>query len=405
MLKKIFQSSFIILFFITTSCKIEETKKQTVLKSYITLTTTTVTTNLINRIINNLNIPGFDNNQVQQLIIHPVKVYKITYRTNYKGKEILASGAVTIPETSELSPILGYHHGTIFKDNRVPSKYTGGIIMEPETALNIIFASTGFILAAPDLIGYGDSTDKLHPYHLFHPTMTASLDMLRAVKELCSKLGKNTNGKYFITGYSEGAYAAMSVQREIQKNHSKEFPIVASSLGGGAYFLSKTVKKIFGNNLLVSPAYAAFLITSYNEHYEWRRDLSQIFREPYNKRISGGIFKGNFTQSQINNMLTRKISKLFTNQFIAGFRGTGEEQLKAAFVENDLHKDWSPKVPTRLYHGTWDTVVPEFNSKAAFTLFQQSGAGNINYIPLKRKNHATAIFPWIKATILWFNTL
>jgi len=404
MLKKILVTSLIIFIFSIVNCKVDEPEKQTILKSYRTLSTIAITANFINQIINNLNLPEFNDNQVQQLIVHPVKVYKIIYRTNYKGKEILASGAVTIPETSELSPILSYHHGTIFKDNRVPSKYGGGIIMEPETALNIIFASTGFILVAPDLIGYGDSTDKLHPYHLYHPTSTASMDMLRAVKELCSKLGKKISGKYFITGYSEGAYAAMSVQREIQNSHSKEFPLVASSLGAGAYFLSETVKRMADSNLLSSPAYAAFLITAYNEYYGWRRNLSKIFREPYSGHISNGILKGDLAQWQINNMLTRKTSKLFTNRFIADFRGAGEVQLKAAFAENDLHKDWTPQIPTRLYHGTWDTVVPAFNSQTAFAFFKQSGTGNVKYIPLGRKDHSTAIFPWIKATILWFNS-
>jgi len=393
-----------ILFILFAGCVVDQAEEQSILKSYRTLTPVTVTVDLINQIVNDLNYAEFDDNTIQQLFVHPVKVYEITYRTQYKGEDIIASGAVTIPETTEAMPVLSYHHGTIFRDSRAPSNYKGGLVMEAETALNIAFSSTGFICSAPDLIGYGDSTDKLHPYHLYYPTASASIDMLRAVKELVTKLGKKQDGRYFITGYSEGGYAAMTVQRDIRRNHSGEFSMVASSLGAGAYHLSETIKQMVNNNTLISPAYIAFLITSYNEYYGWGRDLSAIFREPYNGHISGGILNGDLTQDQINNMLTTQISSLFTGQFLTDFRGAGEEQLKDAFAENNLYNDWAPQIPTRLYHGTWDEVVLRFNSETAFSTFQQAGSGSVEYYPLNRKDHESAIVPFIKATLIWFSS-
>ncbi len=405
MYKNIIKTTIFILMISLVNCTVEESGEQEILKSYRTLTNVTVTVELIDQIINSLNVTDFNDNLIQQLTTHPVKVYEITYRTNYKGSEIIASGAVTIPETSEPMPVLSYHHGTIFKDSRAPSNYSGGFDMEAETALNMVFSSTGFICAAPDLIGYGDSTDKLHPYHLFSPTATASLDMLRAVKELCVKLGKEMNGKYFITGYSEGGYAAMAVQRDISLNYSSEFPVTASSLGAGAYHISETVKRMAGENTLISPGYIAFLIAAYNEYYGWGRDLSEIFQEPYYGQIASGILNGDLTQGEINNRLTTKTIKLFTNQFLSNFRGSGEEQLKAAFIENDLYNNWAPAVPTRLYHGSWDETVPPFNSEAAYSAFIQAGSGSTEYISLKKKDHETAIIPFIKATIIWFNSI
>ena len=402
--QKITKIIILVLLFLLTGCVVDETEEQSVLKSYRTLTPVTVTVDLINQIVNDLNYAEFNDNVIQQLLVHPVKVYEITYRTKYKGDEIIASGAVTIPETTEAMPVISYHHGTIFRDSRAPSNYKGALIMESETALNIAFGSTGFICVAPDLIGYGDSTDKLHPYHLYYPTASASIDMLRAVKELAAKLGKELDGRYFITGYSEGGYAAMTVQRDIRQNHSGEFSMVASSLGAGAYHLSETIKRMVDNNTIISPAYIAFLIAAYNDYYGWGRDMSAIFREPYNGHISGGILNGDLTQGQINDMLTSKTLNLFTEQFLTNFRGQSEDQLKSAFSENDLYNDWAPQIPTRLYHGTWDEVVPSFNSESAYTSFQQAGSGSVEYYPLNKKDHETAIIPWIKATIIWFNS-
>ena len=395
----------IILLVLLVSCKVDESGEQTVLKSYRTLSPVSVTIDLINQIMNNLNVPEFNDTQFRSLIIYPVRVYEITYRTNYKGEEIIASGAVTIPETGEALPVLSYHHGTIFKDSRAPSNYGGGLTMEPETALNMVIGSTGFICSAPDLIGYGSSTDKLHPYHISAPTAAASIDMLRAVKELCEKLNTGISGEYFITGYSEGGYAGMAVQKEIEQNHSAEFTLIASSLGAGAYHLSETVKRMAAGNILVSPAYIAFLITAYNDHYGWGRNLSGIFREPYLGHISGGVLHGDFSQSQINNLLTSFTASLFTARFITDFRGQGEDQYKTALIENNLYNAWVPVTPTRLYHGTSDNVVPSFNSQDALTAFQQAGSSAVGYYPLKKKDHETAIIPFIKATILWFNSM
>ena len=132
--------------------------------------------------------------------------------------------------------------------------------------------------------------------------------------------------------------------------------------------------------------------------------MSAIFREPYNGHISGGILNGDLTQGQINDMLTSKTLSLFTEPFLTNFRGQNEDQLKAAFSENDLYKNWAPQIPTRLYHGTWDEVVPSFNSESAYSSFKQAGSGSVEYYPLNRKDHESAIVPWIKATILWFNS-
>jgi len=404
MKNSIILTAIILLTVFMANCAIEDSGQQEILKSYRTLTPVTVSLDLIVQVINNLNVADFNDNQVQQLIRYPVKVYEITYRTGYKGQEIIASGAVTIPETGDPLPMLSSHHGTLFKDSRAPSNYGGGLNMEPETALNIVFGSTGFICAAPDLVGYGSSTDHLHPYHIAHPTATASLDMLRAVKELCEKLSINFDGRYFITGYSEGGYAAMALQKEIRTNHTAEFAVSASSLGAGAYHLSETVRQMAGQARLISPAYIAFLITSYNDYYGWGRDLSAIFNDPYHSHIAGGVLNGDFTQGQVNDHLTYRTAQLFTGQFLADFRGSGEEQLKAAFVENDLYNNWTPAVPTRLYHGNRDETVPPFNSLKAYNSFVQSGAGNVDYMVLRKMDHETAIVPFVKATILWFNS-
>ncbi len=393
-------------FFINSGCKPGEEDNNTdkYLKSYKTLTLITVTEDMIDELLNSFNEPALNDGKVQNLTIHPVKMYKISFRTIYKGKEIIASGTITMPQDSGEFPVLIYHHGTIFKDSKAPSNYKGTTDIEAETALNLIISSTGYISISPDYTGYGESTNILHPYHIEDPTVSNIVDMIRAAKELFVKLNVSWTNKFFITGYSEGGYTGMSLQKAMETEYSSEFELKASSLGAGAYYLSETIKRMMEDGSLVSPAYISFIIMAYNNYYGWERDPSEFFKSPYDEEIKNGILNGSFTQREINNRLNFRTKALFRNQFLFDFRNQGEDQFKKSFAENDLFKGWVPSVPTRLYHGTSDKTVPPFNSITARNSFYFSGANEVEYIPLKNKTHETAILPWIKETLIWFDS-
>ncbi|MCP4153737.1 MAG: hypothetical protein GY757_38785 [bacterium] len=375
------------------------------LSSYEALTGSAIPVGYLARQIVDSQYPGFDDPRLQDVIRFDVHVYKISYKTTYKGNETMASGAVVIPVTEEVVPVLSYHHGTMFLDSRVPSRFTNVLEMDAEMALNLLWASTGFVCSVPDYLGYGESGDILHPFHHAGSTATASLDMLRAVKELCSILDVTIKNQYYLTGYSEGGYATLALQKEIETNHPGEFPLIASSAGAGAYDLHNTVLALMDRETLRIPAYPCFLLTAYIDVYGWERDLREIFREPYRELIENGLLKGDYTFTEIDGQLTHNTAELLTASLIEEYKGGGEQQFKNAFIENSLFEGWTPSIPTRLYHGTADETVPAVNSVTAEHAFIINGAANVKYYPLEGSNHDTGIFPWVKETILWFDSL
>ena len=402
--KNIFPILLVAILFLT-SCDLfkkddnNEPEPERVLVSYEKLTDPPITAATLDYLLNLEAI--FNNKVLQNATKFGIDVYRVVYKTTYKGVEKEVSGACIIPLTSDPVPVLGYLHGTIFHDRDAPSRYKSILNMPIETALNIVLASCGFVCAAPDYIGYGRDKDSLHPYHLADSLASASIDMLRAVKEMCSELGVNIKNEYFLAGYSEGGFATLAVQKKIEAQHAAEFPLIAVSAGAGAYNLFGTVKEFLSRSTL-SPAYSCFIYAAYRSFYGWDRAYYSVLREPYASRMQEGLFNGDYTYDQVSNQLTHSTADLFKASFLSGFRGSGEQTFKDALRENRLFKGWTPKAPLRLYHGTADNTVPHFNSEHAEDAFITAGAKDVEFFSFPGLNHSTCIFPWIMGTVQWF---
>ncbi len=368
--------------------------------SYEKLTNPSITAAVLDILLDNQVV--FNDKLLQNATLYPVNVYRIIYKTTYKGNIKEVSGACVIPDTETPVPILSYQHGTIFQDRDAPSQYENIFNMPIEMALNLVFSSCGFVCAAPDYIGYAKDSGTFHPYLHAASTTTACIDMLKAVKELCTELDVALTGEYYLTGYSEGGYATLALQKEIEQNYAAEFPLTAVSAGAGAYDLRGTLDIFLSQPVLQHPPYVCFLLTAYNHVYDWARDLDEMFQSPYSERLQNGLLEGDYSYSSINNQLTGVVADLFQPAFLAELVGDGELELKQALQDNSLHQGWVPKAPLRLYHGTADTTVPPHNSEIAANNFIIAGATDIEYISFPYFSHDTAILPWIKQTVQWF---
>lgn len=377
----------------------------TVLLEYELAIPAAITAEVLDQFLNS--IGGFDfSDQILQNLTHlAVKVYKVTYKTTYNGGQQEASGMVVVPDTDQPQPVLSYQHGTIVRKNDAPSKFKGITGAGVEVGLNLVLASCGYVCAVPDYLGFGASEDLFHPYHHAESTATACIDLMRAVSELCEELDVPLNNRYFLLGYSEGGFATIALQKEIQSKYKSSFPITASAAGAGAYNLLGTAQAFMAQDVMTNPSYICYVFLAYDEVYGWQRDMGEIFQSPYKERIEQGLFSGNLTKEEIDAQLTPQTAELFTPTFLAAFRGDGETQLKNALQENNLTSGWYPEAPTRLYHGTSDNTVPPFNSEQAENSFVNQGATGVEYIQLPGMTHLTGIIPWIKGSVSWFATL
>ncbi len=329
------------------------------------------------------------------MVQHGALLYKITYKTtNTDGQEILASGAMAIPKTAGTEfPLLSVQHGTIFSDESAPSNFNEGSEM---TLYGSLFAALGYIAVFPDYIGYGASREYPHPYEHRSSLASASLDMLRAVKEFLTLNEEfKWNKKLFISGFSEGGYATLSLQKKIEEEAASEFNLVASSCGAGAYnktaFMQHLVNNPTHGNVGYNRSYLWVLLT-YNSVYGLNKPMSYYFKEPYATQIA---------QQQQQASIPVSFHTIFNDSFIESLNGNTDEAFRAAVADNDL-LDWKPVTPTQLYHGTDDELVYYFNSETAYEAMKAKGATAVELKALPGKNHTTALNDYLFGTYSFF---
>jgi len=172
----------------------------------------------------------FISNNQTPFFPYSVDSYKIVYSTvDTENKQINASGLLSIPkkDVGVKGPLLSYQHGTIFTDTKAPSNDAASI-----EGIGVL-AGSGYIVSSPDYLGYAESTQVLHPYVHAESLASSSVDMLRASKAFLVNQNIAINNQLFLAGYSEGGYANLALQKEIQDNLSTEFNTTASTVGAG----------------------------------------------------------------------------------------------------------------------------------------------------------------------------
>ncbi|SFE49017.1 Secretory lipase [Thermoflexibacter ruber] len=316
---------------------------------------------------------------VSSLTKYSFKAYRIIYKTkDLDNKEIQASGAVLIPVTSDKLAIASYQHGTIRSDSEAPSNFAEN---SEAGLLGSLIASIGYVVSMPDYLGYGVSKQIPHPYEHRKSLATASIDMLRAVKEFCRIERVNLNDRLFLTGYSEGGFATMSMQKMMEEEFPTEFKITASVMGAGAYNKTAFSRYVAAQNSnLTFINYYVWVLQTYNNIYKLNRPLSAFFTEPNATNIQQ---KGVFTDIDLNPQ------RLFTSNFRNGIINSTDAEFLNVLKDNDVF-DWKPQTPMLLVHGRDDDFVIPLNSQTAYDAMRARGASNVE-LALVDGDHYSAV--------------
>lgn len=323
-----------------------------------------------------------------------IKVHTLTYKTQLPdGTTVTASGAILVPDSPNALPMVSQQHGTITDDASAPSNYTPGTeVYEAAT----VFASIGYILVCPDYIGYGVSKNLPHTYEHRQSLAQASLDMLRAAREFCKDNNVRWDERLYLTGYSEGGYATVSLLKLMEEKYPTEFNLRAATAGAGAYNKTGFMKQIVNEKTSSRSDYTrlyVWVLRTYNDLYKLARPMSYYFKEPYATEVQKG--------------LAANINVSLNETFTDGFKKAVNEGTDQAFInavkDNDVY-DWKPKTPLRLFHGTDDDLVLYFNSQNAFDAMRARGATNVDLIPTKGGNHFTTVAAYVLGTYDMFSS-
>jgi alpha/beta superfamily hydrolase len=187
----------------------------------------------------------------------------------------MASGALMVPTGSSAPctgprPIVLYAHGTT-----TDSAYNIADISDASNSANsesaliaTVFAAQGYIVVAPNYLGYDISTLGYHPYINGAANANDMMDALTAARTaLLSTFTPTTSdsGKLYVTGYSEGGYVAMATVKAMQAAGDA---VTASAPASGPYALEAFADAIlFGQVDIGSTEFAPLATTSYQHAY------------------------------------------------------------------------------------------------------------------------------------------
>lgn len=332
--------------------------------------------------------------------LNGIDVYRLRYwTTDPFGAPTVASGAMMVPlgDTCHHS-IACYMHGTVLEKEAVPSR------LSQEALVGYFLGGIGFVSALPDYLGLGDSPG-FHPYVHAATEASASIDMLRAVREWCDAQGVLLNGQLFLTGYSQGGHACMATHRAIEQQFPQEFTVTASGPCAGPYDVSGVQAQVILDTVpYPAPYYLPYVLFGYKAAYP---DLfgspSEVFDAPWDTLLPP-LFDGTHSAGEVDDVMPEVPNVVLRDSVLDAFTNDPQHPFRLALQENDLYT-WVPQAPVRMHYCNADDHVFAGNSLVALQAFQAAGAPQVEAVDMGALDHGGCVFPALLAVRNWFMTL
>jgi hypothetical protein len=290
-----------------------------------------------------------------------VDTYRLVYRTvDAQGEPTTASGLLALPRNHVRKlRTVSFAHGTELFRGDAPS--VADDVWGPAPAMT--YASAGFAAVALDYLGLGVGPGP-HPWKDVPSETTASLDMLRAARKFVPRTGRTLRRDVLVTGFSQGASAALGLARALQEGADPHFALRAVAPISGAYdFRHAELPALLNGELAPKPSviYASYLIVSWGRLHGLYEEPGELIQAPYDRTIED-LFDGEHAPQEIVAGTPNHIDDLLTPRAVRMLRHPTGRLAEALRVDFGVCADWAPKVPVRLYMIGDDVEVAVANS-------------------------------------------
>ncbi|MER0479753.1 lipase [Streptomyces sp. Edi2] len=351
-----------------------------------------------------LDAAGFEHDTVR----YGVVAYRLVYRTvDPYGRPTTASGLFALPLNSEERlRAVSFAHGTGSHKNDSPSMQRGAFVSAPVIA----HAAAGAAGVAPDYLGLGKGPG-LHPWMDIGSETTASLDMLRAARAFAPLTGHALERKVMVTGFSQGASAALGLGRALEAGEDHWFRLDALAPVSGAYDFGGTELPALLEGRLEPKSgvlYAAYTLVAFNRLHHVYDSPSEVFRARYAGTIEA-LFDGAQTGEQLmrgtpgtpDELLTEHGRDLLahpTGPLAAALRTTGA-----------VCTGWAPGAPVRLYMATGDEQAATANTERCQEALLRNGVDapvvDLGAVDYRGSRHLGSNVAATSAIVRWFGEL
>lgn len=336
-------------------------------------------------------------------IAHAIDTYRLIYRTKdfVSGEIVRASAAVFVPDVDVAASAVSYQHGTIYPfegDTKAPSNHND---RASEVILCRLLAARGYVVIAPDYLGYGTSKDRSHPYYLLDSQATTTWNGLRALSRMAGAHDFALDGRLLLTGYSQGGTTSMALHRRMQAAGDTAFSLRASVNGGGVYHMPRFMDIVLAKEDLGTAQSDAgdqilnvylWVFDTYLAHYnQLQLTWQDIVVPPYAAQLDTA-------KSVFHVDLPSSPAAVFREDFVEDFRTRRDTSLLAVMEANSNYQ-WTPRSSVRLVHGTADNIVPFENAEAAWTAMREQDAQTVDLVPVKGAGHGDAFQRYLEVLV------
>lgn len=325
-----------------------------------------------------------------------VRVAEFTYATvGVQGEPTTASGVLLVPGGTRCKgpyPLLSWNQGTQPKRTAEQAKDIRDA--KGDDPLVTRLAGKGYVVVSTDYLGLGKSQYSFHPYLHAATEASASIDAMRAARQVLARLNTPLSGKVMLSGYSQGGHAAMATQREIEAHDAKEFDLVASAPISGPYALSQTFLDSWSGTNAVGESTFGLVLATYalvgmqHAYHNIYLAPSQVFQDPWAGEVEG-YFPGthDLTDLAIGDALPGidKIGSYFQPSFYRDVPRNPNNPFRKDLARNDL-LDWAPRTRTLLCGSSNDATVPLKNAATAIDSFKRHGSTQVSVLDLGSGN-------------------
>jgi hypothetical protein len=295
------------------------------------------------------------------------------------------SGRIFYPPTWRLPfqrdlPLVVYPHFTALRKLSVPSAF-GGHEWAFGAAAALYY---GFAVAMPDLPGAGADAKDYHPFCHGKSLAYATVDGIPAMQAMFRKDpylvsgGYSWDGRLFLLGYSEGAYAALAAVKELETHaaeYAGRFTLTGSACMAGPFDLSGLAREDF-----IKPGGASslcfflpYLMVAYHDVYGPLFNLQDAFAPVLlETREDGSILDwldGGLDGLTVDDLIARRLGKprhllpfraMLNPAWVARELDDPAYATSAAhrlLQDNDLHRGWTPTRPILFCQSPMDDDV------------------------------------------------
>jgi len=292
------------------------------------------------------------------------------WSTDQDGMPIRLSGKIMIPASGEIKNYILVSHFTIGADRECPSR---------SFQLEGILALDGYALIIPDYIGYGASSNRIHPYLCSNLTAKNVVDMLDASVPYLKKCGyAPKDSSIILLGYSQGGATTMAVQRlmETDEDYAAKYRIRRNFAGAGPYDIALTYDDAIKKDYTGIPCAIPLIIIGLNEGEHIGLDFANFFKSPLLENYEKWILSKKYTTKEMGNIMgVNKLSAIMRDEACQK-RDPRTIKFYNAMMVNSVVEGWEPKAPVYMFHSQEDDTVPFLNSQRAKDAFENC---NIEY--------------------------